>query len=428
MFYNLIALYQVMRDVKLSRKNLNNLIYRRLKAVLVSAYQYVPYYREVMQSVGYDPTKDYSGPKDLSLLPITTKQIIKERGTNSFVKHGSDISKCFSESTSGSTGIPITVYKAPYERAVQIAKWLRVLFLNGYSMHHKVMSLSPPWRLKEGRSIIQRLGIIRRLPVNYHSSPEEMVNSLLAYKPDVLYGNRSHLDIMAIELSRRGIKPKGLKILFGGAEVIHEKNRQLYRQCFGVDLSETYGSAEMGLMFYETQDHNGLHLNEDLTYFEFLDKDGSPVAPNEPGRVIVTDLIGKLMPFIRYDQGDMAVFEKVEEEKGEINQRIKKIIGRDDDYVLLPDGTKRSFHLFYEVMDQYEDIMQFRIIQKRRNLFEILVVADSEYLRNIKNDMIQNLQERFPPSVKFEIRNVDRIEPDPNGKIRMLISEVEQDL
>ena len=152
-----------MRDVKLSRSELDKLVHKRLKTVLVSACQYVPYYRELMQSVGYDPVRDYCGPQDLLRLPITTKEVLKQKGTTAFVKEGSDLSHCFSDATSGSTGVPLQVYRAPYEYAVhRIAKWLRVLFINGYTVHHKVMSLTSPARLEEGRSVMQRLGIMRR--------------------------------------------------------------------------------------------------------------------------------------------------------------------------------------------------------------------------------------------------------------------------
>jgi len=62
-------------------------------------------------------------------------------------------------------------------------------------------------------------------------------------------------------------------------------------------------------MAYETQQHDGLHLCEDLTYFEFLDKDGNPVRPGQMGRIVINDLTGRLMLFIRYDQGDFVTFE-----------------------------------------------------------------------------------------------------------------------
>jgi len=378
-----------------------------------------------MQSVGYDPVQDYRGPEDLSRLPITTKEILKQRGSEAFVREDSDLSRCFSDATSGSTGIPITVYRTSYERAVQIAKWLRVLFVNGYSARHRVMSLTSPGRLAEGRNIIQRFGILRRLTVDYLLPPEEMVDIFLDHKPDVLYGNRSHLDLMALELKRRGIQHKGLKLLVGTAEVIHDSSRRLYRNTFGVKLVESYGSVEMGVMAYETPAHDGLHLCEDLTFFEFLDEERKPVPPGELGRVVVTDLMGKLVPFIRYDHGDLVLFNRGDGISGSTSRRLTRIIGREDDYALMPDGTRRPFHDFYEVMDKYEDIIQFRIVQRTRSLFQVLIVADTSYLLSIRDDLMHQLQKRFPPAVSFEIAHVERIEPDPSGKIRMLVSEVD---
>ena len=59
--------------------------------------------------------------------------------------------------------------------------------------------------------------------------------------------------------------------------------------------------------------------------------------------------------------------------------------------------------------------------------FHILVVADPSYQLSIQDDLLAQLQAAFPASVRFEIVPVERIEPDPSGKIRMLISEVEGD-
>lgn len=39
-----------------------------------------------------------------------------------------------------------------------------------------------------------------------------------------------------------------------------------------------------------------MFLNDDLTYFEFIDKENNEVDENKPGKVIGTDLIGEFMP------------------------------------------------------------------------------------------------------------------------------------
>ena len=425
MVNNLRAFYQVMRDAKLDRLALDRIIYNRLKNVLVSAHMHVPYYRELMKSVGYNPITDYSGPKDLKLLPVTTKEDLKKTGAERFIREGAVLSKCYRESTSGSTGIPLVTYRSQYERSVQIAKWLRVLFLNGYTLRQKVMSLSIPWRLDEGRTFLNRLNILRRLPVDINSSPEQMVDAFLAYKPDVLYGVRTQLDMMASELKRRGIEYKDLKLLIVGGEVINENNKRLYQKQFGVKITETYGSTEAGTMLHETPEHNGLHIMEDLTYFEFLNMNGEPVEPGEPGKTVVTDLFGTTMPFIRYDQGDKAVYEYIEDMAGKTCKRVTKIIGRDDGgYISFPDGTTRPFYLFYLIMTRYENIYQYRAVQKKIDFIQLYIATDDGYLKSIRDDMLHRLYEDFGSDIRFEIVRVDNIDPDPSGKLRMFISEI----
>lgn len=415
-----------MRGTKLPLSELNKVVHKRLKDILVSAYRHVPYYRDLMQNVGYDPVRDYRGPEDLSKLPVTTKKVLKQRDITEFIKEGSDLSKCFTDLTSGSTGIPLTIYRESYEMAIQTAKWLRVLFVNGYSVRQKVIAITSPIKATKKDSIIQHFGLLRRLTIDYVRHPiKDFVDIILKYKPEVLYGHRSHLDLMALELKRRRIRPEDLrlKLLLGGAEVVYDSNRRLYLEQFGVKLVEFYGSWEIGIMAYETPAHNGLYLNKDLTYFEFLDKDGEPVPPGRPGRVVVTDLTGKLMPFIRYDQGDLGVFEYGDDGNGNPVRKLTQIIGREDDFVLLPDGTQRSAFYLFKVIYKYEGIVQFRVVQRTRSLFEVLIVTDTSYFLSIKDKLKQQLQQNFPQTVSFEIVQVDEILPDSSGKIRTLVSE-----
>ena len=426
MLNNLMALNQVMRDVKLSRPELEKIIRKRLKKVIISAFRYVPHYREMMKRLGYDPIRNYRGTDDILNFPITTKEELKQKSIAAFIKEGSNISNCNVDSTSGSTGIPLRVYRSSSERALQIARWLRVLFLNGYSARDRVLSFTSPERMEEGRSILQKFGIFRRLPINYQLSPKEFVNALLAYKPNVVYGTRSCLDLASLELKKRGIKLKGIKLLLAAGEFVYESSRCNCREQFGVDIIESYGTVEMGLMGYETPHRDGIHLTEDLTYFEFLDKDGLPVQEGKPGRIVVTDLTNKIMPFIRYDQGDFGIFKEVKDSNGQMIRRLERIIGREDDFVVLPDGSKRIFNRFMNVMDRYTHIQQFRVIQKTIDHFQIQVVADLTYLANISSDLLIRLKDDWPPEVSFKIVPVERIEADPGGKIRILISELEQ--
>jgi phenylacetate-CoA ligase len=424
-FKQLRALHQVMRDARLERPELHKLIFNRLKKVLVSAYLHVPYYRRIMQNSGYNPIKNYSGPNDLLYLPITSKENIKKEGLKAFIKEGTDLNRYYSVSTSGSTGIPLRAYMTSYGRSIKNANYTRLLFMNGASIRHKQMAIRRPDRCQKRKSIYQRFGIFRSFTINYlEHSTEEIVDAFFAYKPDILLGNRSHLDLMALEMYRRGIKANGLKILMTGAEVLHDHNRKLFREQFGVDVVENYGSMELGALAYETQEHNGLHLSEDLYFYEFLDENEDPVSPGEFGRVVVTDLTNTLMPFIRYDQGDLVIFEYTSNLNGYPERRLTKIIGRDDDYTMLPDGKRVHAQSLYKVVARHEDIIQFRIIQKNLDLFEILIVADNSYFASIRDDILKEFQQKFPPTINFDIAQVDIIDTDPSGKLRAVVSEL----
>lgn len=414
-----------MHDYRLPQEKLNRLVHRRLARVLRSAYLNVPYYRNIMDGAGYNPISDYNGPQDLKYIRITSKQDLNKEGCRAFLKDKCELPRCFSDSTSGSSGTPIKILRGSYEQKINIARWLRVLFVNGYSVRDKVMSLSAPHRLSQGRSIVQKFGILRRLPIDYfHNSTSEMTDLLLAYQPNVLYGNRSHIEAVALELGKRKMKYDGLKILIGTGEIIGDHTRGLCRDRFNIELTESYGSVEMGVIAHDTPERDGLHLCDDLIYFEFLDENSEAAQPGIRCRIVMTDLIGTTMPLIRYDIGDMVVFDSAINKRNERVRRITEILGRDSDFVILPDGTKRFVYDFSILLKKYDKICQFRVIQQSLNRFQIIIQAEESYFHEIIDDLVGSLNNHFTQHLEFEITRADRIAPEATGKTKLLVSMV----
>src|SRR5512142_703315 len=135
-----------------------------------------------------------------------------------------------------------------------------------------------------------------------------MTDALLEYKPDVIYSGRSFLEFMCAELERRGVRPTTPKLVVATNEMIREGSRELIRRHFGVDLTESYGSVEMGVLASDTPARDGLRLCEDLTFFERREEGGTPVQAATVGRILVPALTATLMPFIRYEQGERVLF------------------------------------------------------------------------------------------------------------------------
>ena len=348
----LIALIQVMIDSKRSVTSLEKIREKRLKAILINAYENVPYYKEVMNDVNYNPKTDFTGMDDLSKLPLLTKKILKGTGSESFIHKSfkEQLSSLFNDSTSGSTGTPLIIYRSKFERALQIAKWLRVLFKNGYLPIQKVLSFTSPARLSEGKSLLQKFGLLRRLAVDYNLPASDSLCSIEKYKPEVVYGNRSSFDLLFDEMEKNNASISFINFVIMTGECVHEATKSKCRKLFNIEPVETYGSVEMGIMAYGIQGQKGLILNNDLTHFEFLKSDGTPAQAGELARIVVTDLSGKIQPFIRYEQGDQVVFEDLTNQKGQVERKIVKIVGRDDDVATLSDGSRITFLKFYEAL------------------------------------------------------------------------------
>ncbi len=421
-----LALYRVMCDGRLSVDAIQRLQTRRLRSVLCSAYDHVPHYGDIMRQIGYNPHHDYKGGADLRLLPVMTKSGLKQIDSSRLIdrRRQSKLPQFFCDHTSGTTGTPTTVYRSRRERALQIAKWLRVMFHNGYSPRDRVLSFTSPARLSPGRSLIQRTGLFRRLAIDYNLPPADSVELILRYRPQVIYGNRSSFDLVCDELSKRKIMIEGVKLVLAGGEVISERSRSLCKRTLAVDMTGMYGSVEMGIMAYQTRPDSPYRLSEDLTYFEFLDGDNNACLRGNQARIVVTDLTGTLMPFIRYDQGDIVVFDEKRSNDGLATRSLVAIQGRDDDFAVLPDGSRRTFKHFYEVIDVFDYIHGCRIVQKRLDLFDVRIVCDPVYFESIQQPLHEQLAATCPSGILFEVRRVATLPPDPGGKLRLLISEV----
>ena len=79
---------------------------------------------------------------------------------------------------------------------------------------------------------------------------------------------------------------------------------------------------------------------------------------------------------------------------------------------------------FYGVRFDFKNLRHLRITQRTPVSFRVDVVADPEYFLAIRDDFLRRLRRLSELALDFEIRLVERIAPDPGGKLRMLVSEV----
>lgn len=116
-----------------------------------------------------------------------------------------------------------------------------------------------------------------------------------------------------------------------GAEPLFPSLRQSL-EGYGIQVIDTYGTAELGLIAYSCEKKEGLHIVEDII-LEIMDPaTGKQLGPGEVGEVTVTTF-DEAYPLIRYGTGDLSCFSDAPCTCGRSSNRLMRIVGRVGDAV-----------------------------------------------------------------------------------------------
>jgi phenylacetate-coenzyme A ligase PaaK-like adenylate-forming protein len=300
-----------------------------------------------------------------------------------------------------------------------LAKWMRVLYINGYHWRDVTFSLSSPSHVQRD-SIVQRFGIYKRYVIAYTDPVENQVEMYLKAKPSIVYGNKTYLVQLALYCNQNNIKLPHPELCVSFAEKMEGPSRLVLEKCFGTDcLMEIYGALEVSIIAWQIKGEDYFNICHTTDILEVLDENGQD---NHYGVSLLTDLYIRSLPMIRYNLGDML-------DTGMINglQVIDKIQGRQDDKIIFADGESVPWPMFAIILERRRDeLKQFRVIQEDYDLIRIVVAKDENADKSvIEKAIITDLRKEIrDEGVEYIIDFVDRIPPDQNGKIRLLISKV----
>lgn len=97
----------------------------------------------------------------------------------------------------------------------------------------------------------------------------------------------------------------------------------------GMTVLQSYGTADLGLVAYESEAREGLICDEDVVVEIVRPGTGDPVAEGEVGEVLVT-IFNATYPLIRFATGDLSAVLPGASPCGRTNMRIKGWMGRAD--------------------------------------------------------------------------------------------------
>ena len=157
---------------------------------------------------------------------------------------------------------------------------------------------------------------------------ELQVQTICDLKPICYAGTPSFLKLILEKADEMGKNVSSLKRASVGGEAFLPSVRALLAER-GIQGYQSYGTADLGLIAYETEAREGLVLDEDVIVEIVRPGTGDPVAAGEVGEVVVTALSSEY-PLIRFATGDLSAMLAGTSPCGRTNMRIKGWMGRAD--------------------------------------------------------------------------------------------------
>jgi phenylacetate-CoA ligase len=399
-----------------------------LKAMLWHAWESVPYYRTRWQAAGVSPD-DVECLKDLSRFPVLTKHDLRI--------HAKELQSCafadrdvFFKTTSGSTGMPLTVAvdrdamdwkRAATLRSDQWSGWrrgTRVARLWGHTATDR-----GSWKIRMRRTLLERESFLNTLDMT-EDRMRAFAGGLVSKPPGLIFGHAHSLYLFAVFVRKYFpgmIRPDGV---ISTAMILHDWQRAVIEDAFGTPVTNRYGCEEFSLIASECEEHAGLHLNADSVYAEVVPDPALSTAPGG-GRLVLTDLLNRAMPLIRYQVGDVAVPKRGACPCGRGLPMLESVTGREADYVLAPDGRLISgISLTDHFATEIRGATQVQLVQDTRTSLRLRIVPDERFDNASRERVTTLARELFGPALRADVELVDRIPQEPSGKYRFCVSPV----
>lgn len=279
---------------------------------------------------------EIKGIEDIKKLPIMTKSDIMDFYPDGITPIGFDKRNGYFKSTSGSTGVPVSIYCDLLSTVKDIICCARVSKFYGGNWHKtkiaQVIDIGPGTLenvdfAKGTAPFFKKIFSLDNLvDIHKYDKEENIINQLNKFKPEFLTSSPKILKKFALLKNKCDIIEFKPKNIFSSCEVLDNKTRKIIEDAFDTNVFDLYGATEIGPIAFQCITGNHYHIHSDYVFLEFLDKDGNDVDYGKKGEVIATNLYGGGTPFIRYSGlDDVAVPVEDSCSSGITSQMITKI-------------------------------------------------------------------------------------------------------
>jgi phenylacetate-CoA ligase len=328
--------------------------------------------------------------------------------------------------TSGTTATPVEFYRDKKDVGRGLAAELRGFDWAGYRIGDKMALM---WNFtQKARSakfrIANRIRRCKFFNINNISedSMQDFATLLHRFKPKFIRGHAGALNLFASFLQQND----GFKInpsaVFTACETLLPNYRKNIESTFNCRVYDYYASSEVSHIGAQCEHSEGFHITDENVLVEIVE-DGKNVSSGKDGRVLVTNLHGFGMPFIRYDIGDRGRILSDECECGR-GLSLMNVFGRTNEYFVTGDGSflfLKDFQRFFEDLP----VVNFEVVQKSLDEIVVNVVPAAGYLQQHTDFILRNL--KYVGSGNISVNLVNSIRPHGSGKFTHVVSKIKGD-
>jgi phenylacetate-CoA ligase len=262
---------------------------------------------------------------------------------------------------------PGPIYE-PEARRPDFWRLARALFAAGFragDLIHNAFSyhLTPAGAMVESAAEALRCPVI---PAGTGQT-EAQLRTIADLRPAGYVGTPSFLKILFDRAAALGSDMTSLRKALVGAEPLPQTLRAELAG-HGLPILQCYGTADVGLIAYETMDEDGalcegMVADENLILELVAPGTGDPVAEGEIGEVVVTSLTPEY-PLIRFATGDLSALLPGRSRCGRTNHRLKGWLGRADQSVKVRGLFVHPVQIA-EVLRRHPAIVRGRLVVER---------------------------------------------------------------
>jgi phenylacetate-CoA ligase len=192
-----------------------------------------------------------------------------------------------------------------------------------------------------------------------------------AYRPVGYCGTPDFLKILLDAADAAGRDASSIKrALVSGAAF--PKSLQEEVKSRGIDAYQAFGTADLGIVAFETEARDGMVVNEDLILEIVRPGTGDPVAEGEVGEIVVTSL-DPHHPWIRLALGDLTAALPGTSACGRTNMRIEGWMGRADQTTKVKGMFVRPEQVA-EIGKRHPELKRLRLVVTRESEMDVMTL------------------------------------------------------